>query len=319
MYAKEQADKVKAAVEKLESGIKDVFSSGRYAEYLSAMSRFHKYSYGNILMIMMQKPDASAVASYGTWKKEFSRQVKKGETGIQIFAPCPYKKWVEQEKIDPATNAPILGADGKAVTERVQTTAQKFKIVYVFDVSQTEGKELPSLGSSALSGNVEQYETMIERLKNLSPVPVAFEDFSKNAHGYFSKLEQRIVVKAGLSEVQTVKTLVHEIAHAKLHNNLDALETVSTKDRAVKEIEAESVAYIVCQHLGIDTADYSFGYVAGWGRSRALDELKNSLSTIHSTAVDIIDSISEESRETAPPAKEKAERRHKTSQIKQVR
>lgn len=268
--------------DRLENGIKDLYASGRYAEYLAAMSKFHHYSYGNALLILFQCPTATRVAGYGTWKKVFGRQVKRGEKGIQILSPCQFSRFIEQELIDPATGQPL------AETRRKKAT--RFKIATVFDVSQTEGRALPSIGVSELTGDVPGYEDVYARLSALSPLPVEQEHLPGTAKGCTNYLEGRIVVRPGMSQVQTIKTLVHEIAHAKLHIP-DLLAEGQKKERREKEVEAESVAYIVCQHFGIDTSDYSFGYVAGWSRGRELEELKSSLNLIHSTAGEIINTI----------------------------
>lgn len=309
--SQEELEKIKALTDKLESGVKELFASDRYKEYLCAMSRFHKYSYGNIMLILLQCPTATQVAGYGTWKKDFSRHVKRYETGIQILAPCPYTKKVTREVIDPKTQRPVLDENGQPVTQIVRQSAQYFRIARVFDVSQTEGKPLPTLGSD-LSGEVEQFDVVTAALEKLSPVPVVYENFPHDAKGYFSNAEGRIVVKPGMSQRQTLKTLIHEIAHAKLHARTDALEAVPQKSRSTREVEAESVAYVVCQHFGVDTAEYTFGYLAGWSKNKELPELKSSLACIHATAVELIDGIEGRDREQVPPQQEqKPYRRHK--------
>ena len=285
--------------ERLENGIKDLYASGRYAEYLTAMSKFHRYSFGNALLILFQCPTATHVAGYGTWKKEFGRQVKRGEHGIQIIAPCPYQRAVQQEKKDPSTGQTLYGADGKPLTETDYVSATKFKIATVFDVSQTEGRELPNIAVSELVGDVADFTAIYERLAAISPLPVEQGHVPGSSKGYASFLEQRIVVRPGMSEVQTIKTLVHEIAHAKLHDP-DLLTPEERKLRREKEVEAESVSYVVCQHFGIETSDYSFGYVAGWSKGIELTELKSSLDRIHSTAGEIINAI-----QPPPPVQER--------------
>jgi len=276
--------------DRLENGIKELYASGRYAEYLAAMSKFHRYSFGNALLILLQCPTASTVAGYNTWKKTFGRQVKRGEKGIQILAPCQFTYLVEYQKIDPVTGQPLYGKDGKPLTERRQENATRFKVATVFDVSQTEGRELPNIGVSELTGEVSDFTGIYDRLTALSPLPVEQDHVPGTAKGYASFMEGRIVIKPGMSQVQTIKTLIHEIAHAKLHNP-DFLSEEQKKARREKEVEAESVAYVVCQHFGIDTSDYSFGYVAGWSRGQELAELKASLDVIHSTAGEIINAI----------------------------
>lgn len=275
--------RVKALTEQLETGVKAVFESEKYKAYLKAMSKFHHYSFGNVMLILMQCPEASMVAGYTTWKKQFGRTVKKGERGIMILAPAPYKRIVETEKIDPLTKAPILDANGDPVRETDYIVQQSFKVAYVFDVSQTEGRELPSLGVGELSGEVEHFERIFAAVKALSPVPVEYRPAQKSK-GCYSHLEQKIYLNRGMSQVQTLKTLIHETAHALLHARSEAAD----KNRHTKEVEAESIAYVVCQHFGIDTADYSFPYVTSWSRGRELDELKASLDCISKTASGLI-------------------------------
>ena len=275
--------------ERLENGIKDLYASGRYADYLAAMSKFHHYSYSNALLILFQCPTATRVAGYKVWKTEFERQVKRGEHGIMIFAPSQHKRAAMVEKKDPATGKTLYGSDGKPLMEPGFVLATRFVPVYVFGVGQTEGRELPNIGVSELSGEVTGYEDISARLSALSPLPIMFGAVPGTAKGYASHMEGRIVIKPGMSQVQTLKTMIHEIAHGKLHPP-DFLAD-HPKQRHEKEVEAESVAYVVCQHFGIDTSDYSFGYVAGWSRGRELNELKASLDIIHTTAGEIIDAI----------------------------
>ena len=286
-------ERLKAVTDKLEAGVTELFEGDRFADYLRTMSRFHDYSFGNILLIAMQFPGASQVAGFQDWKKKFGRNVKKGEKGIRILAPCIFEAVEEREKLDPVTHRPMVDSSGTPMVERRRVEAKRFKVVTVFDVSQTEGKELPEI-VTPLAGDVEQYEHITGALAKLSPVPIEFEDFPGAAYGYFSHTEKRIAIRPGMSQTQTLKTMIHEVAHAKLHDEPDALAPVPIKDkksRSTREVEAESVAYVVCQHFGIDTSDYSFGYVAGWSRGKELNELKASLDTIHSTAGEIIDAI----------------------------
>ena len=292
--------RVKALTEQLETGVKAVFESEKYKDYLKAMSKFHHYSFGNVMLILMQCPEASMVAGYTTWKKQFGRTVKKGEHGIMILAPAPYKRIVETEKIDPLTKAPILDANGDPVRETDYIVQQSFKVAYVFDVSQTEGRELPSLGVGELSGEVEHFERIFAAVKALSPVPVEYRPAQKSK-GCYSHLEQKIYLNRGMSQVQTLKTLIHETAHALLHARSEAAD----KDRHTKEVEAESIAYVVCQHFGIDTADYSFPYVTSWSRGRELDELKASLDCISKTASGLITAIEAACPELAADKAEK--------------
>ena len=294
--------------DRLENGIRDLYASGRYAEYLVAMSKFHRYSFGNALLILLQCPTASTVAGYNTWKKIFGRQVKQGEKGIQILAPCQFTYLVEYQKIDLVTGQPLCGKDGKLLVERRRENATRFKVATVFDVSQTEGRELPNIGVSELTGEVSDFSGIYDRLAALSPLPVEQDHVPGTAKGYTSFMENRIVIKPGMSQVQTIKTLVHEIAHAKLHNP-DFLSEEQKKARREKEVEAESVAYVVCQHFGIDTSDYSFGYVAGWSKGRELAELKASLDVIHSTAGEIINTIQPPPPELERKAPEQSQQR----------
>ena len=258
------------------------------------MSKFHNYSFNNTLLIAMQKPDASLVAGFGKWRDDFERHVKKGEKGIKILAPSPYKVKKQMEKIDPSTQKPVIGADGKPVTEEREIEIPAFRVVTVFDVSQTEGKEIPGIAVSELTGSVEQYQDFFAALEKASPVPIAFENIEGGAHGYYHLEEKRIAIDEGMSELQTLKTAIHEIAHAKLHaidKDAPATEQAVRPDHRTREVQAESVAYAVCQHYGLDTSDYSFGYVAGWSSGRELSELKASLETIRKAANELITDI----------------------------
>lgn len=294
-YANQQ-QKIKEATEQLEAGIKEFFSSDKFQEYLNVMSRFHSYSYSNSVMIAMQKPDATLLAGFSGWQKNFDRHVKAGERGIRIFAPAPVKTKVEREKKDPDTKLPVLDENGDPVMETVEIKTPRFKIVTVFDVSQTDGKPLPSLGVDELTGNVEQFSQFFEALKRTSTVPIGFEELHDGSNGYYSPAEKRIAIREGMSEVQTVKTAIHELAHSRLHDfdqTKPLVEAEKRKDHNTREVEAESVAYVVCQHFGIDTSDYSFGYVATWSANRELPELKASLQTIRDAASSLIDEIQE--------------------------
>ena len=294
LTSEKPAEKLKEITDRLEQGIMELFDSERYKEYLRVMSKFHNYSFNNTLLIAMQKPDASLIAGFTAWKNNFQRNVVKGEKGIKILAPSPFKIKREMEKIDPATNKPVMGADGKPVTEEKEITIPAFKVVSVFDVSQTEGKELPDIAVDTLTGDVERFKDIFAALEKTSPVPIGFEKIEGGAHGYYHLEEKRIAIDEGMSELQTLKTAIHGIAHAKLHDidlNAPKEEQQDRPDRRTREVQAESVAYAVCQHYGLDTSDYSFGYVAGWSSGRELDELKSSLETIRSTAAEIINSI----------------------------
>ena len=300
LTSEKPADKLKEITDRLEQGIMELFDSDRYKEYLRVMSKFHNYSFNNTLLIAMQKPDASLVAGFQSWKNNFKRNVVKGEKGIKILAPSPFKIKQEMEKIDPATQKPVIGADGKPVKEEKEITIPAFKVVSVFDVSQTEGKELPDIAVDMLTGDVECFKDVFAALEKTSPVPIGFEKIEGNSHGYYHLEEKRIAIDEGMSELQTIKTAIHEIAHAKLHDidpNAPKEEQAGRPDRRTREVQAESVAYAVCQHYGLDTSDYSFGYVAGWSSGRELDVLKSSLETIRSTAAEIINSIDEHLQE----------------------
>ena len=318
MAENRNAQQVREITDKLEQGIKELFESEKFKEYLTTMSKFYNYSFNNTLLIAMQKPDATLIAGYTSWQRNFDRHVMKGEKGIKILAPAPYKAQEEREKIDPATQKPVLDADGKPVTETVEVLRPAFKVVSVFDVSQTDGKELPDIAVDELTGSVENYAAFFEALKQESPVPISFEDIPGGAKGYFSHVENRIAIQDGMSEIQTVKTAIHEIAHAKLHaiKPDEKVAPEERKDRHTKEVEAESVAYTVCQRYGIETSDYSFGYIAGWSSDKDTKELKGSLETIRSTAAEMIESIDaklkvllaeksqEQTQETPDPVKE---------------
>ena len=291
--AKSEKQKVQEITEKLEQGIKELFESEKYKTYLNTMSKFHNYSFNNTMLIAMQKPDATLVAGFKAWQKNFDRHVKKGEKGIRILAPAPYKIKEEQEKLDPVTGEIMLDKNGMPITEEVEIKIPAFRVVPVFDVSQTDGKELPDIGVNELSGSVEDYEDFMQALTEVSPVPITYEDIEGEAKGYFHTTDHRIAIQEGMSQSQTVKTAIHEVAHAKLHDrerNQD-IDAVLDKDRNTKEVEAESVAYTVCQHFGIDTSDYSFGYIAGWSSDRDMKELKSSLDTIRKTASELITGI----------------------------
>ena len=296
LTSEKPAEKLKEITDRLEQGITELFDSERYREYLRVMSKFHNYSFNNTLLIAMQKPDASLVAGFSAWKNNFGRNVIKGQKGIKIIAPSPYKVKQEMKKIDPHTQQPIIGKDGKPVTEEKEITIPAYKVVSVFDVSQTEGRELPDIAVNELTGDVERYRDFFAALEKTSPVPIGFEQIPGSSHGYYHLEDKRIAIDEGMSEIQTLKTAIHEIAHAKLHDiDLNAPENEQQPhiDRRTREVEAESVAYTVCQHYGLDTSDYSFGYVAGWSSGRELSELKSSLETIRSAAAEIINSIDE--------------------------
>ena len=283
----------------IEQGIKELFESEKYMRYLSVMSRFHRYSVNNTMLIYMQKPDATLVAGYNKWKNQFERHVKRGEHGITIIAPTPFKKKIEEQKLDPDTKAPMLDQDGKVIMEEREVEIPMFRPVKVFDVSQTDGKPLPELAST-LSGSVQNYEAFMEALRRSAPVPLSVEPMAANMDGYFSPDQQRIAIRTGMSEVQSVSAAVHEIAHSKLHNYAQVQEEAARagdkeppkkKDRNTEEVEAESISYAVCQYFGIQTGENSFGYIANWSQGKELPELRASLETINKAAGELIADI----------------------------
>ena len=293
-----QKNKVKEITDKLETGIKELFDSDKYVNWLNTMSKFHEYSLNNTILIAMQKPDATMVAGYTQWQKDFERNVNKGEKAIRILAWNPHKEKVERDKLDPETHEPVKDENGNTVKEIAEVQRPSYKVVNVFDVSQTDGKELPRLATE-LKGDVKDFKDLFEALKRTCPIPIAFENIQSGAKGYFHQKDQRIAIQEGMSEIQTIKTTIHEMAHQKLHSveqeNAQSYQNKKQEEKAQtrseKEVEAESVAYTVCQHFGIDTSDYSFGYVAGWSQGKEMAELKASLLTIRRAAASMIDDI----------------------------
>ena len=289
-------EKLKELTESLEAGVQAVFESEKYVEYLKVMSRFYNYSFRNTMLIFLQKPDASLVAGYSAWSKKFDRHVKRGEKGIKIIVPKPYKIKVEVDLIDPKTGELLLDEFEERKKALIERTIPQFGVGTVFDVSQTEGKELPSFSINELTGNVQNFKDFFASLETVTPFPISFEDIpDDDVFGYCSLSEKRIAIKQGISEIQTIKTAIHEIAHATLHaitpSEAKALPAEERKNRREKEVEAESVAYVVSQYYGIDTSDYSFGYVAGWSSGKDIKELKASLELIGSTAAELITQI----------------------------
>ena len=287
-----EQQRVKEITDKLEEGLKELFESEKYKSYLNTMSKFHNYSFNNTLLIAMQKPEATLVAGYKAWQKNFDRHVNKGEKAIRILAPAPYKIKEERDKLDPVTGELLFDENGMPQKEKVEITIPAFRPVSVFDVSQTDGKPIPELETAELLQTVEGYEDFVKALMEVAPVPIDFEDIPGESKGYFHTEEKRIAVQENMSESQTLKTMVHEVAHSMLHNKeLNKDMDTPVKDRNTKEVEAESIAYTVCQHFGIDTSDYSFGYIAGWSSSKEMTELKASLDTIRRTASELITGI----------------------------
>lgn len=289
-----QYQRVKEITDKLEAGIQELFSSDQYRDWLTTMSRFHNYSLNNTILIAMQKPEATLVAGYTAWQRNFGRQVSRNEKAIKILAPAPYKKKQEREKIDPVTGEILMNPDGSMQKEVQEILMPAFKVVNVFDVSQTEGRDLPSIGVDELTGEVAQFDLFYKALEKSTPVPISYENIVSGAKGYFSPAENRIALKSDMSQVQTVKTLIHEMAHQRLHA-IDPRKPDPEQPRLTrnaKEVEAESVAFTICEHFGIDTSDYSFAYIAGWSQGQDTPELKASLDRIRKTASAMITEIS---------------------------
>ena len=287
-----QGKDIDSIMQSLESGVEKLFTSNRYQEYLKTMAKFHNYSFNNTLLIAMQRPDATLVTSYKNWQS-MGRQVMKGEKGITIIAPAPYKKMKEKEVLD-ENQRPIMGNDGKPKTEKVEVTVPHFKAVTVFDIAQTSGEPIQTLAPELLTAAVQDFDSFMQAIQKISPVPIRFDEIDGNANGYYHNADKEIVIKKGLSESQTLKTAIHETAHAKLHDR-EIMESLGVeKDRLTKEVEAESVAYCVCSSFGLDTSDYSFPYIAGWSSSREMKEMKASMDVIRKTAGEMIDQLTEE-------------------------
>ena len=303
--AQSNKERIKEITAGIEKGIQELFESDRYRNYLTTMSRFHRYSLNNIMLIHAQRPDATLVAGFNKWKNSFGRHVKKGEKGIQILAPTPYKIKQEEQKLDPDTKLPLLDENGEPVTEEKEVTIPMFKVVSVFDVSQTDGRPLPQI-SATLTGDVAEYEVFLEALHRTSPVPISFQAMEPGMDGYFAPKKQEIFLREGMSQVQTICAAVHEIAHSKLHDYehmtelADDGETIlvpGEKSRNTEEVEAESISYAVCQYFGIETAENSFGYIAAWSQGKELKELRASLETINKTSSELITGIEKHYRE----------------------
>lgn len=287
-----QGKDMDSIMQSLESGVEELFTSNRYQEFLKAMAKFHNYSFNNTMLIAMQRPDATLVTSYKNWQS-MGRQVMKGEKGITIIAPAPYKKMKEKEVLD-ENQRPIMGTDGKPKTEQVEVTVPHFKAVTVFDIAQTSGEPIQTLAPELLTAAVQDFDSFMQAIQKISPVPIRFDEIDGNANGYYHNADKEIVIKKGLSESQTLKTAIHETAHAKLHDK-EIMESLGVeKDRLTKEVEAESVAYCVCSSFGLDTSDYSFPYIAGWSSSREMKEMKASMDVIRKTAGEMIDQLTEE-------------------------
>ena len=287
-----QGKDMDSIMQSLESGVEELFTSNRYKEFLKTMAKFHNYSFNNTMLIAMQRPDATLVTSYKNWQS-MGRQVMKGEKGITIIAPAPYKKMKEKEVLD-ENQRPIMGTDGKPKTEQVEVTVPHFKAVTVFDIAQTSGEPIQTLAPKLLTAAVQDFDSFMQAIQKISPVPIRFDEIDGNANGYYHNADKEIVIKKGLSESQTLKTAIHETAHAKLHDR-EIMESLGLeKDRLTKEVEAESVAYCVCSSFGLDTSDYSFPYIAGWSSSREMKEMKTSMDVIRKTAGEMIDQLTEE-------------------------
>lgn len=287
-----QGKDMDSIMQSLESGVEELFTSNRYQEFLKTMAKFHNYSFNNTMLIAMQRPDATLVTSYKNWQS-MGRQVMKGEKGITIIAPAPYRKMKEKEVLD-ENQRPIMGTDGKPKTEKVEVTVPHFKAVTVFDIAQTSGEPIQTLAPELLTAAVQDFDSFMQAIQKISPVPIRFDEIDGNANGYYHNADKEIVIKKGLSESQTLKTAIHETAHAKLHDS-EIMESLGVeKDRLTKEVEAESVAYCVCSSFGLDTSDYSFPYIAGWSSSREMKEMKASMDVIRKTAGEMIDQLTEE-------------------------
>lgn len=287
-----QGKDMDSIMQSLESGVEELFTSNRYQKFLKTMAKFHNYSFNNTMLIAMQRPDATLVTSYKNWQS-MGRQVMKGEKGITIIAPAPYKKMKEKEVLD-ENQRPIMGTDGKPKTEKVEVTVPHFKAVTVFDIAQTSGEPIQTLAPELLTAAVQDFDSFMQAIQKISPVPIRFDEIDGNANGYYHNADKEIVIKKGLSESQTLKTTIHETAHAKLHDK-EIMESLGVeKDRLTKEVEAESVAYCVCSSFGLDTSDYSFPYIAGWSSSREMKEMKASMDVIRKTAGEMIDQLTEE-------------------------
>lgn len=287
-----QGKDIDSIMQSLESGVEELFTSNRYQEFLKTMAKFHNYSFNNTLLIAMQRPDATLVTSYKNWQS-MGRQVMKGEKGITIIAPAPYKKMKEKEVLD-ENQRPIMGTDGKPKTEQVEVTVPHFKAVTVFDIAQTSGEPIQTLAPELLTAAVQDFDSFMQAIQKIFPVPIRFDEIDGNANGYYHNADKEIVIKKGLSESQTLKTAIHETAHAKLHDR-EIMESLGVeKDRLTKEVEAESVAYCVCSSFGLDTSDYSFPYIAGWSSSREMKEMNASMDVIRKTAGEMIDQLTEE-------------------------
>jgi len=292
-----QKDKLKEITDRLEKGVREVFESERYKTYLKVLSRFHEYSYNNCILIALQNPEATQVAGFTVWRDQFGRNVKKGEKGIKIIAPTVYKAARSQERKDPNSGKPVLGADGKPETDEVEYTVQSFHISTVFDVSQTEGRPLPQLGVDELTGDVDRFKDIFAAIERISPVPISFEDIPGESKGFYHQEEKRIVIREGMSELQTIKTALHELAHSRLHDrDRNAAAGTPLPPREVREQQAEAIAFTCCESLNLDTSDYSFAYVASWGE-KDLGALKASLNLIRSESHAIITELDSQMKE----------------------
>ena len=292
--AGKREEQLKEITERLEQGVKDLFTSEKYTEYLKTMSQFHNYSFNNTLLIAMQKPESTLVAGYGTWSKKFHRQVKRGEKGIKIIAPVPIREKEEVEKFDPETNEPVLRPDGQPETEEVEHVIPRFRVATVFDISQTQGDPLPELDAPELMGSVENFDIFMEAIRMVSPAPMRYAKIEGDTKGYYSNVNKEIVIRDGMSEKQTMKTAIHEVTHAMCHDRDVMEELGEKKNKMTIETEAESVAFTVCSFFGLDdVSDYSFPYLAGWASSMEMKELRSSMDFIRKTAGSFIDSMVE--------------------------
>lgn len=284
---KDKKEALKEITEQLEKSIHDFMNGEKYKNFLNQMSKFHSYSLNNQILIAIQRPKATICASYSGWKSQ-GRQVKKGETGIKIICPALYKKEKIKDVIDPKTGKPELLADGSVKREIVSIVIPYYKIGYTFDVSQTEGKPLVQLSQQLTGELTDSQKELKEALLQVCPVPVSFRPIEDSANGFYSLDKNEITVDSTISEKQSLKTLIHELAHATIHNvNIPDVP----KDSPTREVQAESIAYVICEYFGMDVSEYSFGYIAGWSTGKDIKELKQSLEIIHNTSNDIISKV----------------------------
>ena len=286
-----QGKDMDSIMKSLESGVSDFFTSEKYGEYLKTMTKFHRYSFNNTLLIAMQRPEATLVTGYRNWQS-MGRQVKKGEKGITILAPAPKKQKKVQALYD-QNQMPVLDEQGNQKYEEVEVLIPRFKATTVFDIDQTEGEPIQTIAPEELTEAVQDFDLFMQAITDISPVPIRFDEIEGSAKGYYDNANKEIVIREGMSESQTIKTAIHECGHAMLHDRDLMLASGIKKDRETKEVEAESVAYSVCSAFEIETSDYSFPYIAGWSSGRDMKELRSSMDTIRQTAGKMVDDLTE--------------------------